>query len=499
MTVLRTRPGIPIAAVGLWQAMTGEWECTADQLADAVRAQSDPSFRTPVLKLGHVDPRFQAQPAVGRLENLRLSDDGQQLLADLVGIPAWLDDVLETAYPSRSVEAMLDVTTTAGAEYLMVVTGCALLGVTAPAIESLGDIADLFGVPTQVDAYVAAALVAAAALPPGVPVPRRLGQVVASASIDALSSAAEEWAESQPLLGCDHWVRDIYTDAVIFTAWMPDGESKLYRVPWSETSDGVFAFGPPVEVRQVYEPIPGAAADPGVEPGAVAAATLPFSLHLLSRDTGRQRLHRVTSGAVPSQRGRDVTAGAHPLETHVPISPAVAAELGLAEDATDEQVLAALRARTTPTPAATTEEGGTTTSAPAPAPTEPAAPVADVERLIAASVQSAVDRVTAPLLAQIETLSGQVAASNAEKANDVRTRVITAAVRDGKITPAQRAQWEAHYDKTPDVTTSILASLKPGTAVPISAAGHVAGEELGEDAALMAALGYAPDGSVLNG
>jgi hypothetical protein len=131
-----------------------------------------------VLKIGHRDERFtdgevlgDGEPAVGRVVNLRLDETGQTLVADLVGIPAWLDDVLESAYPSRSVEAALGVQTPAGATYAMVVTGCALLGVTAPAIQSLGDIAALYGQDTSVEAYVAASRVAAAALPQEEPCP----------------------------------------------------------------------------------------------------------------------------------------------------------------------------------------------------------------------------------------------------------------------------------------------------------------------------------------
>ena len=59
-----------------------------------------------------------------------------------------------------------------------------------------------------------------------------------------------------------------------------------------------------------------------------------------------------------------------------------------------------------------------------------------------------------------------------------------AAVRDGKITPAQRDDWAARYDEAPQVVTQILASLAAGTAVPVAAAGHTGGEVTGGDADL---------------
>jgi hypothetical protein len=166
MPALETIRGVPIARVGTWSTSTGRWVCTREQLDDAVRASKDPSFRRGVLKLGHTDPRFNGpdvdgNPALGRLENYRVDASGEVLLADLVGVPGWLAKVLNSAYPSRSVEASLGVVTADGNAYAMVVTGLALLGETAPAIESLGDIAALYEQPTDVDSWVAAARVAA--------------------------------------------------------------------------------------------------------------------------------------------------------------------------------------------------------------------------------------------------------------------------------------------------------------------------------------------------
>jgi hypothetical protein len=471
--VLRDRPGVPIAALGTWMTATGEWQVTHDQLRDAVVAQHDPAFRRPVLKLGHLDSRFtdgqmlgDGQPAVGRLENLRLSADGSQLLADLVGIPAWLDDVLDSAYPSRSIEALTGVETAAGAHYAMVVTGLALLGETTPAIETLGDLADLFGVPRSVEAYTAAATVAASALPP-TPVEaampaRALGQVVASASIDELIRAAEDWAETQDSLG-DCWVRDVGTDWVVFTVWLPGGDTRLYQCSWSE-SDGGFTFGAPVRVRPTYEPVPEAS------PAAVAASALPGVAH----DVSMSRLRRESPEALRSARGRDVTASEHPSGVHVPISPALAAELGVPEDADDATVLeaiATIRATATTEPAATlqNQEGGTTDTSPA--------PTADVEALVAAATA----RIEQKYGSVIASQSAELATIKAEKAKETKDGIIGAAIAAGKIKPADRAAWEKDYDDAPGVVASLLGRIEPGTAIPLTAAGHNGGEVDGLD------------------
>lgn len=472
---LRDRPAVPIAQVGTWMAATGEWTITRDDLQDAVAAQHDPAFRTPILKVGHRDPNWtdgrllgDGKPAVGRLDNLRLSPDGTQLLADLVGIPPILDDILDTAYPSRSVEALTGVETAAGARYRMVVTGLALLGETVPAMETLGDLADLFGVPRDVDTYTAAAQVAASIPMEGGVMPvRALGQVVASASLDELYTAAESWAKTQEVLGGDAWVRDIYTDTVIFTAWLPGGESRMYRCGWTET-DGAFTFGELERVRPTYEPVPD-----GQSGQAAASAATPWPVH----DVTLCRLRSGPDGAVPSARGRDVvTAGAaHPKETRVPLSPAQAELLGVEPDADEAAVEAAIRAlrekADAPPPATEHQEGGTT-STPAPAPT------ADVEALVAAATARIEQKYGSVIAAQ----SAELASIKAEKAKETKDSIIGAAIASGKIKPAERAAWEKDYDEAPGVVASLLNRIEPGTAVPVNAAGHTGGEVTGLDA-----------------
>jgi hypothetical protein len=172
----------------------------------------------------------------------------------------------------------------------------------------------------------------------------------------------------------------------------------------------------------------------------------------------------------------------------VPISPALAEALGVAVDADDETVLAAVAVLRTPPPAVqpaetqtTQQEGGTETLAPAEIRELVNAAIAQATAPI---VASAVEQATAPLLTQITELSGHVAASRQREADETKAQVIAAAVRDGKITPAQRDDWAARYDEAPQVVTQILASLAAGTAVPVAAAGHTGGEVTGGDADL---------------
>ena len=48
------------------------------------------------------------QPSVGRIENLRLTNNSQTLVGDLVGVPVWLAKVMPSAYPRRSIEGFFE-------------------------------------------------------------------------------------------------------------------------------------------------------------------------------------------------------------------------------------------------------------------------------------------------------------------------------------------------------------------------------------------------------
>lgn len=142
---LVTVPGVELVKTGKWEISTGTWTVTTEMLHSAVEAVEAGVLRRPVLKIGHTDERFDGEPAVGYLENLRVTDDGQTLVGDYAGVPRWLADVLASAYPSRSVEGV-NLVEHEGVSYPLVLTGVALLGVTAPGISSLADIPAQFGI-----------------------------------------------------------------------------------------------------------------------------------------------------------------------------------------------------------------------------------------------------------------------------------------------------------------------------------------------------------------
>jgi uncharacterized protein (DUF4415 family) len=139
--------GLEIARPGEWDLSTGPLTVTPEMLASAASkaAAAGSALRVPV-KLGHVDPRFDGEPALGWLHNFRVEGSGADsvLLADVTGMPEWLVQVGPSAYPDRSVEGWANVQ--AGT---FEITALTLLGVTPPGmstIRSLRDIPQALGV-----------------------------------------------------------------------------------------------------------------------------------------------------------------------------------------------------------------------------------------------------------------------------------------------------------------------------------------------------------------
>lgn len=135
MPEFRTRAGVEIARVGTYKLSTGPFTFTRQHLAAAIKnAQDGPA---PRLKLGHVDKRFDGEPAIGKVINLRLAEDGDALVGDFADVPGWLDDHLESAYPGRSLEA-------SATDGDLKISNVSLLGVTLPGITSLADLQSRF-------------------------------------------------------------------------------------------------------------------------------------------------------------------------------------------------------------------------------------------------------------------------------------------------------------------------------------------------------------------
>lgn len=180
--------GLEIARPGEYQLSTGPLNLTPAMLANAVMQANaaGSKFRAP-LKLGHVDPRFDGEPALGWLHNLRVEGSGDEsvLLGDVADMPDWLASLGPSAYPDRSFEGWANED-----KQTFEITALALLGVTPPGmstIRSLRDIPQALGVAaTRVP--VAASFTATHDVePPPAPVPSGTDYLVALARQAAAS------------------------------------------------------------------------------------------------------------------------------------------------------------------------------------------------------------------------------------------------------------------------------------------------------------------------
>lgn len=267
-----TIPGVDIVATGEWDLASGTTTFTTDDMANAVEASECPAVADPVIKLGHLDSRFNPDveddgtydgtPAVGRIRNLALAMQGNKVTGDLSGMPGWLGAVMPSAYPKRSVEGQWDYPCQNGHIHPFVITGLALLGVTPPGVGVLNNIADV------------AALYGVAAS--GNPAGRRWRLNMEAAAMPKTARAAgtttedvrRAWIGTNP--PWSQWITEMQLDPTAQLIVADDSTAKVYRVPFTVASAGEVEFGDPVEVEVEY--VDKAAATKAAMMARIAAA-----------------------------------------------------------------------------------------------------------------------------------------------------------------------------------------------------------------------------------
>lgn len=456
---LVTVPNVHLCSVGRWEVAVGPevdpatghpvWTVTPEQLASIVAAAGDPGIRTPIVKLGHHDRLTDIEmPAVGHVENLRTSADGLDLYGDLVGVPAWLAKIMGSAYPSRSVEVAFDYSAAGTARsHDAVLTALALLGEHTPAIESLEDVKALYD--GEYEELLAAASRHGAksrTLIEEVPVtkPKLSARIVnlwrsltgtdaavASVSIDTMRA---EFYDRLPA-GSWAWIREVWNDFIV----VDNDDGDLYRIPWSEGTDGEVMFGDPTRVVVEYVEAPASATDDAPLMLARCSAAGP---RLSARAT------------------RTPDLGGHMNKDHL-------AALGLPEDATDEQVSEKL-AELTKSP---DETGGDTK------------PETKVE---VGDGQVVVDEETFATLKRNAEAGATAAKTLADRDRD---EYLDRAVRAGKFPPARLGHYRTMFDADAEGARTIIDGLEAGL-VPVDSAalGHSGNVEAMSDDAIWTEL-----------
>lgn len=136
--------GVELARPGTWQLSSGKSEFTSAMLRDAADFHASTGGQKIPLGFGHMDSRFDGDPAWGWLTNVRYDEDdrGPVLLGDLVDLDDWVHAAAPARWPHRSIEGVKGVTF-AGREYGLVLTRLALLGATPPGMPALKSLTDL--------------------------------------------------------------------------------------------------------------------------------------------------------------------------------------------------------------------------------------------------------------------------------------------------------------------------------------------------------------------
>lgn len=417
---LATVPGVEIASVGFWNISNAEdWHPTAEDLAAAVSALDCPAVRRPTLKFGHTGVPGQGDPSIGLIDNLRLSEDGQTLIGDYVGIPAWLADadsegrsVIASAYPDRSGEFQRNYVCQLGHTHPFVVHAVALLGVVRPGIGTLESLYDLYTQAPEKETVMAKAAMALAA-----------GTTIDDVRRAYYDGPGQDWSL---------WIREMFIDPPELIV-QNDADDTLQRVAYTVGADGAVEFGDSQTVKVEYVNARAAGEAPAVA----------FASHGEARP--RPAVPQQISSAAEAEdtQGKE---GAMPT-----LKEGLAQKLGLTADADDDAVLAAFDEAL----AARAESAG-----------EPTAE--QIAASIKAGGQVIVDQ--AQWAATVE------AAQQGQKAYELQLAasdraVVEAAIRDGKFPPSQRDHYLAMLETNRERTTTLIDQMAKGF-IPVAEVGH---------------------------
>lgn len=236
-----------------------------------------------------------------------------------------------------------------------------------------------------------------------------------------------------------------------------DDEGHLYRVPFTTDSDGDVTFGDPIRVVTQYRDVPTSDSQPAV---AAARPTAVFAAATDVRPRDRVRANR--------NEGEQM-----------PLAPtAVLERLGLPEDATEDQILAALDAEETGAGNGGENETGSETETETET-TETETQTETATAAVAASV--AVDPETFRQM-QEDARAGREAREQQIAAS--RQQFVDAAIASGKFPPSRRDHYLALMSRDDQGTREFIDGLADGLiptsergAAPANASAAV--EELG--------------------
>ncbi|PZT99480.1 MAG: hypothetical protein DI630_16825 [Gordonia sp. (in: high G+C Gram-positive bacteria)] len=417
--LLATIPGVEIASVGYWNISNADdWHPSAEDLAAAVAAVDGcKAVRRPCLKFGHTGEPGEGDPSIGLVDNLRLDDNGQTLLGDYVGVPAWLaetDDegrsVIASAYPNLSGEFEHNYVCQLGHTHPFVVHAVALLGVVRPGIGTLASLYDLYA-----------------------NAPQKEEPIMAKATLEASTTVDQVRKAYYNGPGTDWhlWIREMYVDPPELIV-QNDADDSIERIPYTVSGEGDVEFGDGQVVKVEY-----VAARTKAEKPMVAFA---------SRAEGRPGT-KPPSAAEAEAKGKEAT----PMAT---LNEGLAQRLGITADADDETILSALDAKL-----ATNES-------------EPVEEQLSTEQVAAAAKRHGLTLVDPDKYQELADAAAAGREARDQQLREHRESIVGAAVDKGKITPARRDHFVKLMEADPEGTESLLASLPEQASIPLAEVGH---------------------------
>ena len=427
--VLRKVPDVELLKTGEWPLATGTCSFTTEDLAAAVRAAQSPSVARPVIKLGHDDPRFSGEPAVGFVDNLRLSQDGSTLVGDLCGVPGWLADIMPSAYPRRSIEGQFNYRDQAGTVHPFALTGLALLGVTPPAVGTLATLRD-----------VAALYQVEASTGPGGP--EKGIRTMPEATVAAAASVEDirrDFYEQGPGKETFWWIEEMFLAPSEVIA-MDDETGELKKIPFTVAEDESITWGEAKDVKREY-----------VE----ASARTPDAVWASREESAA--LGEPETPAAPGDTTTD--EGKDTMEFTEDQAAKLTAALGLGDDATAADIVTAVEKLAADN---TTDE----TKA-----NKENADLAD-EAIVAAAKKRGFNLVSA---SSFDTMQKQLA----ELQDDKRHRIVEDAIAAGKFMPSARNA-AIEQMRAGLLTEETIAAMSPIVTVAGAEVGHGHSEENNE-------------------
>lgn len=442
---------VELCAVGIeYPLASGPATFTPEDLLQAVASQDDPAIQSPRVWLGHPDdqrfhagrttPAGSAEPALGKVLALRVEDEGMTLVGDIHGCPTWLANILASAYPNRSVEGFRYAETVTGHKWSLVITDLALLGVCWPGVTTLSDLEALYSEegPPNIEVEEAEPMAVAAA--------RGRSQVQGQAELEKVRRAFVAQVADLEIPGWP-WIRAVLQDPNELI--VDDDEGGLYRIPYDASSDEV-TFGE-VEAVKVQYVNASQAKDPDARG---------LLVNMLTRDL------KVVASWDQRAASRPDTTNQEDLGMKPEQIQLLRARLGLTEeqlpdDATEEQINAALEPPSADPPSGGTTQPGTAGAAGAevPSPEQLPDPNDDIANLgtgnpgpgpVEGQLPPGMIAVPAEQWTAMQSSMQTVTADHAHRRQESDFRTIEDAIKAGKIPPAQRQYYQ---DKVKDPLT----------------------------------------------